>query len=488
MEIKNYWLIGLLELFAFTWAIEVPPGFKFGVATASYQIEGGWNASGKGENIWDRLTHTHPELIADHSTGDIACDSYHLWKTDIAILKSLKVHYYRFSLSWTRILPNGFSNKINPDGINYYNNLINSLLANNIEPMVTLYHWDLPQPIQDLGGWTNPQIALYLEDFARVAFVHFGDRVKKWITINEPASICEDTYGNGDGAPDVKSPGIGDYLCGKTILLAHARIYRLYDKYFRSSQKGKIGITIDSIWAEPRTAAKEDVEAAEREMQMGLGWWSHPIYSKSGDYPPIMKQRIASISKAENFSESRLPSLTDEEVKLIQGTADFFGLNHYHTWLISHHEYPITDPPSFRKDKGTIGTQDPNWKPSPKIVPWGLRKLLNWIKMEYDNPLVYITENGYPDEGNLNDADRVLFMKLYIKAVLDAVLKDGCNVKCYTAWSVLDNMEWRSGYTVKFGLYHVDFNSPNRTRTEKMSAKFYRNLIQKGEQIGRAHV
>lgn len=202
-----------------------------------------WNFLGKGENIWDRLTHTHPELITDHSTGDISCDSYNKWKEDVQILKKVGVDFYRFSLSWSRILPTGFTNKINPDGLRYYNDLINELLRNNIEPMVTIYHWDLPQPIQDLGGWTNAQTSVYLEDFARVVFDNFGDRVKKWITINEPASICEGVYGNSDGAPDVKSPGIGDYLCGKSILLAHARIYHLYNSKYRSEQKGILRTT-----------------------------------------------------------------------------------------------------------------------------------------------------------------------------------------------------------------------------------------------------
>lgn len=185
------------------------------------------------------MTHNHPELITDHTTGDIACDSYHLWKEDLKILKTLNVDHYRFSLSWSRLLPNGFSNNLNPDGVSYYNNLINGLLSLKIEPMVTLYHWDLPQPLQDLGGWTNPRMDQYFQDYAQIAFELFGDRVKTWITINEPASICVDTYENDMGAPHLKSPGIGLYLCGKTILLAHARAFRLYDNVYKEKQKGR---------------------------------------------------------------------------------------------------------------------------------------------------------------------------------------------------------------------------------------------------------
>ncbi|EEZ97373.2 Myrosinase 1-like Protein [Tribolium castaneum] len=471
-------VLWLLSLGAQSRELKFPKGFKLGVATASYQIEGGWKADGKGPSVWDALTHDHPELIADHQTGDVACDSYHLWKDDITNLKNMKVDHYRFSLSWPRILPSGFSNVINPEGVKYYNNLIDGLIANKIEPMVTLFHWDLPQNLQNLGGWTNPLIADYFADFAKVAFKLFGDRVKYWITINEPASICVDVYEYDIGAPAfVRSPGIGTYLCGKTILLAHAKAFRLYDSEFRAAQKGKVGITIDSTWGEPKTNRSQDVEAAEREMQFGLGWWAHPIFSPQGDYPEVMKTVIAQNSKSENFSESRLPRLSPDEVKLIQGTFDFFGLNHYHTWLISDKKFPVGTSPSFIKDKGTEVSANPDWKPSPKIVPWGFRKLLNWVKKEYNNPLVIVTENGYGDAGGLDDKARVLFLKDFMEALLLAVLDDGCNVNGYTVWSIMDNMEWRSGYTVKFGLFDVNFTDPRRPRTPKTSAQFYQTVI-----------
>lgn len=193
---------------------------------------------GKGENIWDRYTHQHPDLIADCTNGDIACDSYHLWREDVSMMKNMKVNFYRFSLSWSRILPSGLPNRINSDGIQYYNNLINTLLKNKIQPVVTLYHWDLPQPLQDLGGWTNSVTAMYFEEYANICFSLFGDRVKTWITINEPPSICVSTYDMGSGAPGLLSPGIGTYLCGRTLLLAHARAYHLYDKVYRPNQKG----------------------------------------------------------------------------------------------------------------------------------------------------------------------------------------------------------------------------------------------------------
>lgn len=458
-----------------------PQDFKFGVATASYQIEGGWKAGGKGENIWDRLTHEHPNWVKDHKTGDIACDSYHLWKDDVKLLKYLNVNFYRFSLSWSRLLPSGFANYINPDGVRYYNDLINELLKNDIEPMVTLYHWDLPQPLQEIGGWPNPLLAKHFEDYAKIAFELFGDRVKTWITFNEPPDVCEAGYGDGTGAPGFRSSGIGDYLCGRTLLLAHASAYRLYDKMFRSTQQGKIGITVDAIWAEPKSKLRKDIEAAERAMQMSFGWWTHPIYSKTGDYPQIMKDRVGNVSKSENFSSSRLPEFSADEIKYIQGTFDFLGLNHYSTWLVSDMYIPANAPVSRRKDVSVKQVQDPKWKPSAagwlKDVPWGFRKLLNWIKNEFGNPLVFVTENGFADLGEMNDTGRIDYYTGYLNALLDAVNLDGCNVKAYTAWSVMDNMEWRDGYTLKFGLHNVNFTDPNRTRTPKASAEFYKNII-----------
>lgn len=208
---------------------------------------------GKGENIWDRFTHTHPERIADYSTGDRACNSYHQFKEDVQLLKYLNVSHYRLSLSWSRILPTGRANHVNPEGQQYYTRLFQELLNNGIEPVVTLYHWDLPQPLQDLGGWANPVMADYFEEYAHVVFNTFGNYVKTWITFNEPKLICVYGYGDIKMAPGVNASGIGDYLCGNTILLAHAKAYHLYSSYknvFHGNQ-GKVGIALHSEWFEP---------------------------------------------------------------------------------------------------------------------------------------------------------------------------------------------------------------------------------------------
>ncbi|KAK5649854.1 hypothetical protein RI129_000883 [Pyrocoelia pectoralis] len=458
-----------------------PDNFSFGVATAAYQIEGGWNKSGKGENIWDRITHKRPEWVKDGKNADIACDSYHLWKIDVQLLKQLGVDFYRFSLSWSRILPTGFSEYINWNGVRYYSDFIDELLANDIRPVVTLYHWDLPQPLQDLGGWPNLLIASYFEDYAKVAFQLFGDRVKTWITINEPNEICDTGYGTGAAAPGIEESGTLDYLCGKTVLIAHAKAYHLYDKYYRNKQKGEIGITIVSRWNEPKTNSTRDKEAAERTMQMQFGWWAHPIFSTKGDYPLVMKERIRNMSQCQNLEESRLPKFTTNEIEYIKGSSDFMGLNHYSTWLITDDSENNCTIVSYENDMGMKNVQDPSWIPSAaswlKDVPWGFRKLLQWIKVEYDNPLIHITENGFADVGELHDTGRIHYHRGYLNELLNAIHLDGCKIKSYALWSLMDNMEWQDGYTLKFGLYYVNFSDPLRTRTPKSSANFYKELI-----------
>lgn len=202
---------------------------------------------GKGENIWDHFTHHHPERIKDHATGDLSVDSYHRYKEDIHLLSFLGVHIYRFSISWARILPTGFTNIINEKGIRYYSNIIDDLIRHKIEPIVTIYHWDLPQSLQNLGGWTNPLLPNIFVDYANILFQRFGDRVKTWITFNEPNIICSFGYGNTKMAPGINSSGIGDYLCGYTVLKAHGQVYRLYQDKYKHMYKGKCNNTYCTV-------------------------------------------------------------------------------------------------------------------------------------------------------------------------------------------------------------------------------------------------
>ncbi|CAH0727659.1 unnamed protein product, partial [Brenthis ino] len=453
--------------------------FMFGVATASYQIEGAWNISGKGESIWDRYTHERTDRIFDHKNGDVAADSYHLFKEDVKRLVELNVQFYRFSISWPRILPNGLSNEINQDGIRYYTELLDELLRHNIRPVVTMYHWDLPQVLQDLGGWTNPIIADYFVDYARVLFKHFGSKVPTWLTFNEPLSFCEDGYGGTD-APGNKASGFEDYLCGHNVLRAHGMVYRMYNKEYRRRLKADLGITLDFSWLEPNTTSEDDRIAAETARQFHFGWFAHPIFSNTGDYPYIMRKRIDAISKRQRYTRSRLPTFTQKEVEMIKGSADFLGLNHYTTYLVSKNRGKIPLFPSFSSDMGGIISQKAEWPKTNsswlKVVPWGFRKSLNWLKKAYDNPLVVITENGMSLEKGLEDIRRIKYIEGYLKALHAAIYKDNCNVYGYTYWSLIDNFEWTRGFSERFGLYEVDYNSPNKTRYRRMSAEYYSML------------
>uniref|UniRef100_A0A8D8USJ2 Myrosinase 1 n=1 Tax=Cacopsylla melanoneura TaxID=428564 RepID=A0A8D8USJ2_9HEMI len=464
-------------------AKQFPKEFKWGCATAAYQVEGAWNEDGKGENIWDRMCHTVPESTLDRLNGDVACDSYHKYKEDVSTVKHIGFQVYRFSISWSRILPTGDTDVINEKGVQYYRNLIDELLANNIQPMVTLYHWDLPQPLQDIGGWTNGIIVDYFESYADLAFKSFGNKVKYWITINEPLEVMRG-YALTSTAPGLNTSELGgEYLTAHNLLRAHSRVYRLYEKQYRSSQGGKVSITLNAEANFPRNASsKEDQAAADRVFQFQLGLFAHPIYSKTGDYPPIVRQIVDQNSAKEGRPRSRLPRFTAEEVEQLKGSFDFFGLNHYTSILVTNKNQSSEHVlPSFTNDQAVNTSADPKWPSGKsswlKVVPEGFRVLLNWIKKEYDNPPVYVTENGYSDDGQLEDDIRVDSYKGYLNALLEAITIDECNVIGYTAWSLLDNFEWIDGYTSHFGLVQVDFSSPERTRTPKKSAKFWKSFL-----------
>ncbi|XP_048504898.1 myrosinase 1-like isoform X1 [Athalia rosae] len=462
-----------------------PEDFKFGAATSSHQIEGGWNEGGKGENVWDHLTHTKPESVIGKHNGDIACDSYHKYKEDIKCAKDLGVDCYRFSISWSRVLPTGFANKINPDGIRYYNELIDGLLAEGIEPAVTMFHWDLPQPLQNLGGWMNPALVDYFEDYARVLYENFGDRVKTWFTINEPWVISEVAYGYGALAPAVKSPGVGIYLCGENLLKAHAKAYRLYDEVFRSEQKGRVTLVIHWLGMIPVTDSPRDLALAEKAKQFKFGWFAHPVFSENGDYPHIMKESIAKKSAQQGFPRSRLPELGDYWVNFIRGTADFIAINTYS----SFYACPLSPDEeesglSWCNDIGArLENEGRGWPDSTcywlKENPVEFGNMFRWIRKEYGDREIVITENGWADSGSthLDDYERIRYTHRYLKELLTAIHRDKIRVTGYFHWSLIDNFEWLTGYTSRMGLHRVDFDHPDRPRMIKASGRYYKELI-----------
>ncbi|CAG9118590.1 unnamed protein product [Plutella xylostella] len=461
-----------------------PDDFLFGAATASYQIEGAWNEDGKGENIWDRLTHRDPSPIADNSTGDVAADSYHNIDRDVEMMRELGLDAYRTSLSWSRILPTGFADHINEAGVNYYNRLFDEMLKYNIQPVITLCHWDLPQPLQDLGGLANPLFPEWFEDYSRVAYEAFGDRVKFWVTFNEPTQICLLGYGDTSMAPELGAGGIGEYMCAKNLLLAHAKAYHLYDSEYRSTQAGQVGLAIHITYNQPLTDSEEDRIASELYNQATIGIYSDPIFAAEPGWPKELKQKIAEKSAAQGFPRSRLPELTDEEAKLIHGSSDYYGINHYTTLKVaSAVNVSGRRVPSLMDDIDAEAIRNgtgENWMQAASywlfLHPESMSKVFEMLQERYKDQVYYIMESGWSTAGGLVDDDRVTYYRTVLNSMLDA-MEAGARVKGYMAWSLMDNFEWKRGYTEKFGFYEVDLEDPARTRTPRKSAFVYKHII-----------
>uniref|UniRef100_A0A3B3V4J2 Lactase n=2 Tax=Poecilia TaxID=8080 RepID=A0A3B3V4J2_9TELE len=456
--------------------------FLWGVSSSAYQIEGGWNAEGKGPSVWDTFTQKPGSEIPEDVNGNVACDSYNRLDEDLYMLQALKVKSYRFSLSWSRVFPNGRRESMNQKGVDYYNRLINGLLARKITPMVTIYHWDLPQALQDIGGWQNVEMVDIFNDYCDFCFATFGDRVKFWMTMNDPQGLAWQGYGTGQIPPNIKEPGTAPYQVAHNLIKAHATAYHTYDDKYRASQRGMVSIALKADWVEPKDInVPRDLVAADRAMQFHVGWFAHPIF-KNGDYPEALKAQVLVKSELQGLSQSRLPSFTEEEKNLIKGTADMFCVNHYTTRLVTHIT-GLLSPHSYQNDWDFTEEQD-SGSPATAIknqraVSWGLRRLLNWIMEEYGDPEIYITDNGGATTAKTSwdDIDRVFFYKTYINEALKAYELDGVLLKGYTATSLMDSFEWLNGYTVGYGFYHVDFTDPNRPRTPKLSAHFYFQLM-----------
>lgn len=452
-----------------------PTDFLWGSATSAYQIEGAWQEGGKGPSIWDAFVQI-PGKIAHGDHGNLACDHYHRMKEDVALMKQMGLKAYRFSIAWPRILPNGRVDRLNMEGIKFYSDLIDELLANDIQPWATLYHWDLPLALQfEEDGWLGDSISDLFADYARICFEHFGDRVKNWITINEAWVIAILGYGQGMFAPG-RTSNSEPYLAGHNILLAHAKAVNVYRREFQAEQGGKIGITNNCDWREPMTDSAADKAASQRALEFFLAWFADPIYF--GQYPASMVERLG----------DRLPQFTEAEIKLVKGSSDFFGLNHYTTTLAADagqnlKKGSVYGNGGISEDQGVNLESDPSWKQTSmswNIVPWGCRKLLEWISERYDQPDIYITENGcaFNDkkvDGIINDQERIDFLQGYLQECHQAI-ENGVSLKGYFVWSFMDNFEWALGFEKRFGLHYVDFDTLERTPKE--SAKWFGRLIE----------
>lgn len=464
---------------------DFPPDFVFGVATSAYQIEGGANEGGRGPSIWDAFTRRKGAII-DGSNGDVAVDHYHQYKEDIELIAKFGFGAYRFSISWSRIFPDGMGTKINDDGIKFYNSIIDSLLAKGIEPYVTLYHWDLPLHLEELmGGWLNKEIVKYFAVYADTCFANFGDRVKNWITINEPLQTAINGFDIGIFAPGRhEHSSVEPYLAAHHQILAHAAAVSIYRSKYQDLQGGQIGLVLDCEWAEAYSNKIEDKVAAARRLDFQLEWYLCPIYNE--DYPEIMRKTLG----------DQLPKFSEEDKKLLRNSKpDFLGINHYTSRFICH----VTDntggtyyykAQAMKRIAEWEGGEPIGEKAASEwlyVCPWGLQKLLTYIAQRYNNIPIYVTENGMDDEDTdsplhemLDDKLRVRYFNGYLSAVAHAI-KNGANVKGYFAWSLLDNFEWANGYTKRFGLIYVDYKN-GLSRHPKSSAYWFRRFLKGGEE------
>lgn len=464
---------------------DFPEGFVFGVATASFQVEGGRKEGKRGDSTWDIFCGKKGN-IKDGSNADVAVDQFHRYKDDVDLIANLGFRAYRFSISWPRIFPDGLGKEINEDGIAYYNNLVNALLEKGIQPFATLYHWDLPNNLQEsLGGWLNGNIVEYFAKYAETCFEHLGDRVKHWITINEPLQTAVNGYGAGIFAPGIKeNPSTDIFLVAHHQLLAHAAAVAVYRKKFKEKQGGEIGLVVDCEWAESYSDKTEDRVAAQRRIDFQLGWFLDPIYY--GDYPASMRELLG----------EKLLNFRDEELAILRHSVDFIGLNHYTTRLIAHAHLPDEDEYIYKVQKLQRIVEQPGGQIIGEkaasewlyMVPWGLRHLLNYISKRYQNSPIYITENGMDEENDetisldkaLDDEMRVRYYQGYLAAVAQSI-RDGTDVRGYFAWSLLDNFEWGQGYTKRFGIVYVDYKN-GLSRHPKSSAMWFSQFLKGGSQ------
>lgn len=441
--------------------------FVWGAATSSYQIEGTGRDSGKGQNIWDVFT-KEPGRVYEGHTGDIACDHYHRFREDVAYMKELGLKGYRFSIDWSRVLPEG-TGKVNEKGIDFYNALIDELLEQGIEPYITLYHWELPYDIYKRGGWMNPEIVEWFGQYARLVAERFSDRVKYFFTLNEPQCFVGLGFLQGCHAPGVKAPLRDTFEMAHNALKAHGRAVQMLRAYGKKNVQ--IGYAPTSGMCYPEKETPKDIEAARKALfalpddlsnwTWNVSWWSDPVIL--GKYPEEGMKKY----------EKYLPVITDKDMKLISQPIDFYGQNIYNGRCIRMG----TDgrPEEVRRPAGFPKTAT-NWPVTPEALYWGPKFLYE----RYRKP-IYITENGMAchdtvsQDGKVHDPNRIDFLARYLKNLKRAA--EEIDIRGYFQWSLMDNFEWDKGYAERFGIIYVDFET--QERIWKDSAYWYRDLIRR---------
>lgn len=450
-----------------------PEGFLWGTATSSYQIEGAWNEDGKSESIWDFVSH-NLGIVANGDTGDVACDHYHRYKEDVRLMREMGLNAYRFSISWPRIFPTG-RGEVNHKGVEFYDNLINELLANNIEPVVTLYHWDLPLALQNIGGWTSREVVDAYVEYTKFMFDHFGDRVKMWITFNEPQIFTVLFYSFSFFTEGIA----GGFQASHLVNVAHARSVQAYRQCPHSN--GKIGITLNLNPVYPKTDSNLDQQAARILDNINNRWYLDPVLK--GSYPN---------EALDMLNETFGISIPEEDLSLLKSVLpmDFLGINNYSCSRVGvSKQDDLTDVMSFLDNhiKGiTAGEEKEEGREYSElgweICPEGFYDLLTRVDKDYSHPLLYITENGMACKddkivnGIVQDDDRINYLKKYLAAISRAI-DDGVNLLGFFVWSFMDNFEWIHGYSKRFGLLRVNYETLERQW--KKSALWYREVVKR---------
>jgi beta-glucosidase len=434
-----------------------PQGFSWGTATASYQVEGAWDEDGKGESIWDRFSHTEGK-ITNGDTGDVACDQYHRYSEDIALMRQLNQRGYRFSISWPRVFPEG-KGKLNQRGLDYYSRLVDELLAAGIQPFPTLYHWDLPQALQDQGGWANRQIVGHFAHYAETVVRALGDRVKSWMIFNEPWVFTFLAYLYGMHAPGIRDTGQAMRATHVVNLAQTAALNAMR----ATGLSEAIGTAFSMTATYPETASAEDAAAAERQHAFGNDWFLAPMYR--GDYPRAYVDQEAMLARMD---------IRHGDMEAVRGALDFIGINLYQRQIVA-------DDPGGR-NLGTRLVPGPgprtefNWEAWPAAI----YRMIMRVTRDYGPVPIYVTENGcsYGDgpgaDGRVRDEKRIDFLRGYIGQVARAI-DEGADVRGYYLWTLIDNFEWTMGYSQRFGIIHVDHET--QKRTIKDSGYWYRDLI-----------
>ena len=437
--------------------LRFPAGFLWGAATSAYQIEGSPLADGAGPSIWQRFCRT-PGLVRDGQSGDVACDHYRRYKSDIALMHELGLKAYRFSISWSRVLPAG-RGAVNAPGLGFYDRLVDELLKHGIEPMVTLHHWDLPAALDDRGGWLNPDIAQWFADYASVVFRKLDGRVKHWATHNEPWVVTDGGYLHGVLAPGHRNVYEAP-IATHNLLRAHGAAVQAY----RSTGKHGIGLVVNLEPKYNATPGAEDRAATARADAYMNRQYLDPVFL--GKYPEELR---------EIFGEA-WPTWPEADLDLIRQPLDFLGVNYYtrNVTRANAQSWPLRAE-MVRQAQATY--TETGWE----VFPQGLTDTLLWVKNRYGNPPVFVTENGAaffdpaaPEQGRIDDPLRVEYLREHIAAVRSAIAQ-GADVRGYFVWSLMDNFEWALGYSKRFGIVHVDYST--QQRTPKSSARYYSSVI-----------